>query len=324
MGPREHGDNGGVAGRERRSSVEEPAEAKRSTLGGCAVLFKKMGGTWNCIVQREKRSASQEPTRITWPRQSASRVCPASSIQHPASINPARQPCAAWGGLPRGRAAERGPAASDAPGHWARATHRGRGSHRGSDLSGRQHRRGGGGVVTGGSVLKPFTDQASLWAAQPLSRRPQHPVLPDSGAECLAMRPHKPKAQASWEHRWWACEHCSYFKHSRCPQPRGCWLRDCGPRDSSGGASMDDAVRRSAPAADQIAHRGRRVGPDPRGELLCGQCPSTLAVPGRALWQCVPLASETGPRLPETGSVWGNRVPRAQDGLVCRHHLPTN
>lgn len=225
-------------------------------------------------VQREKRSASQEPTRIPWPRQSASRVCPASSIQHP-SIQHA-SPVPHGVGCCEGRVDERGPAASDAPGHWARATHRGRGSHRGSDLSGRQHRRGGGGVVTGGSVLKPFTDQASLWAAQPLSRRPQHPVLPDSGAECLAMRPHKPNTQASWEHRLWACEHCSYFKHSRCPQPRGCWLRDCGtagPRDSPGGASMDDVVRRSAPAADEIAHRGRRVGPDPRGELLCGQRP---------------------------------------------------
>lgn len=213
----------------RKGKAEFCRGASRSQeehIGGLCGFVQEDGRHMELYVQREKRSASQEPTRIPWPRQSASRVCPASSIQHP-SIQHA-SPVPHGVGCCEGRVDERGPAASDAPGHWARATHRGRGSHRGSDLSGRQHRRGGGGVVTGGSVLKPFTDQASLWAAQPLSRRPQHPVLPDSGAECLAMRPHKPKTQASWEHRLWACEHCSYFKHSRCPQPRGCWLRDCG------------------------------------------------------------------------------------------------
>lgn len=269
----------------RKGRAEFCRGASRSQeehIGGGVVLFKKMGGTWNCMHNGRRDQRAKNPHGFLGPgSQHPSVPC----IQHPASIDPARQPCAAWGGLLRGRVDERGSAVSDAPGHWARATHRSRGSHRGSDLSGRQHRRGGGGVVTGGSVLKPFTDQASLWAAQPLSRRPQHPVLPDSGAECLAMRPHKPKTQASWEHRLWACEHGSYFKHSRCPNSRllGAGLRDRASRREAPqwttlyGAAPRRLTKLHTEAVGSVPTRGESscVG---SVQAHCGTWPCSVAI----------------------------------------------
>lgn len=108
-----------------------------------------------------------------------------SVLQHPASsIHPTHTPALRDTGQDRVGSCEMGGLTSAAqqclmrPGDWAprnpfwplsRTLSSGIGFWVGGNTA-RGEGRGVRSVVTGGPVLKPFTDQASLWAAQPLSR----------------------------------------------------------------------------------------------------------------------------------------------------------
>lgn len=163
MGPRKHGDNGGVARRERRSAEGRRAEAKRSTVWG---ICSRSREAHDCMYNGRRDQRAKNPHGFLGP----SSQHPVSSIQHPASN--ARQPCATQGGFLRGRGSMRAAQQeSDAPGALGpRSPLMSRLSHRrigvlGAWVGGNTARGGGGGP----GASSPVDPSSNLSQIKPLS-----------------------------------------------------------------------------------------------------------------------------------------------------------